>query len=133
LRACIDTNILVRITVEDNPGETGMALRLLKDAEQILISTITLCEYVWVLKRTYKFSRLEIIEALKAIASTYSVITDVAAFDAGLQMLASGADFADGVIAYETRRMGADTFCSFDKKAVKLIKSTGLMETRIPG
>jgi hypothetical protein len=32
-------------------------------------------------------------------------------------MLDAGGDFADGVIAYEGKWLGAETFVSFDKKA----------------
>ncbi len=47
------------------------------------------------------------------------------AAEAGLSMLTSGGDFADGVIAYEGSWLGADVFVSFDKKAVKLIEAQG--------
>ena len=33
--------------------------------------------------------------------------------------------FADGVIAYEGSWLGADTFVSFDKKAVRLMEAQG--------
>jgi predicted nucleic-acid-binding protein len=38
----------------------------------------------------------------------------------------AGGDFADGVIAFEGQWLGANTFLSFDKKAVKLAKAQGL-------
>jgi predicted nucleic-acid-binding protein len=44
---------------------------------------------------------------------------------AGLAMLESGGDFADGIIAQEGRWLGADTFVSFDRRAVALIKAQG--------
>jgi predicted nucleic-acid-binding protein len=47
------------------------------------------------------------------------------AAEAGLALLEAGGDFADGAIAYEGRWLGADTFVSFDKKAVKLIEIHG--------
>jgi predicted nucleic-acid-binding protein len=47
------------------------------------------------------------------------------AAEAGLALLNAGGDFADGVIAYEGSWLGADTFISFDKKAVKLMKARG--------
>ena len=40
-------------------------------------------------------------------------------------MLAAGGDFADGAIAYEGNWLGADTFVSFEKKAVGLIQALG--------
>lgn len=39
--------------------------------------------------------------------------------------LEAGGDFADGVIAHAGHWLGADTFVSFDKKAVKLIQAGG--------
>jgi predicted nucleic-acid-binding protein len=37
----------------------------------------------------------------------------------------AGGDFADGVIAYEGRCFGGETFVSFDKKAVSAIIKQG--------
>jgi hypothetical protein len=47
------------------------------------------------------------------------------AAEAGLAMLEAGGDFADGAIAYEGSWLGADTFVSFDKKAVALMQARG--------
>jgi predicted nucleic-acid-binding protein len=40
-------------------------------------------------------------------------------------MLDAGGDFADGVIAYEGRWLGAETFVSFDRKAVEMLNQQG--------
>jgi predicted nucleic-acid-binding protein len=47
------------------------------------------------------------------------------AAEAGLAQLDAGGDFADGVIAHEGSWLGADTFISFDKTAVKLMEARG--------
>jgi predicted nucleic-acid-binding protein len=54
-----------------------------------------------------------------------SVVTNRPAAEAGLAMLDVGGDFADGVIAYEGSWLGAETFVSFDKRAVKLLEAQG--------
>ena len=41
-------------------------------------------------------------------------------------MLDAGGDFADGVIAYEGQWLGAETFVSFDRKAVEMLKAQGV-------
>ena len=46
--------------------------------------------------------------------------------EAGLAMLDAGGDFADGVIAYEGRWLGAETFVSFDRKAVEMLAAQGV-------
>jgi hypothetical protein len=47
---------------------------------------------------------------------------------AGLEMMAAGGDFADGVNAYTGSRMagGAAVFVSFDRKKVRLLNERGL-------
>jgi len=47
------------------------------------------------------------------------------AVEAGLLMLDTGGDFADGVIAYEGHWLGGETFVSFDKKAVAHLMAQG--------
>jgi predicted nucleic-acid-binding protein len=54
-----------------------------------------------------------------------NVVVNRPAAEAGLVVLEAGGDFADGVIAYEGRWLGADTFVSFDKAAVRLIEEQG--------
>ena len=53
------------------------------------------------------------------------VVVNRPAAEAGLALLDAGGDFADGAIAYEGNWLGAETFVSFDKKAVKLIEADG--------
>ena len=38
----------------------------------------------------------------------------------------AGADFADGVIDYEGRWLGGETFVSFDRKAVAAVAQRGM-------
>jgi len=40
-------------------------------------------------------------------------------------MMAAGGDFADGVIAYEGRRLGDPVFVSFDRGAAELVAASG--------
>ena len=52
-------------------------------------------------------------------------MTHQPAVEAGLAMLEAGGDFADGVIAFEGKLLGAETLLTFDKQAARLIKSQG--------
>ena len=63
---------------------------------------------------------------VRALTSANNVETNLPAVDAGLAMLDAGGDFADGVIAYEGRWLGAETFVSFDKKAVQMLVDRGM-------
>lgn len=55
-----------------------------------------------------------------------TVVTDRLAAEAGLKLLRSGGDFADGVIAWQGVTMGAEYMASFDRSAVTLLASHGL-------
>ncbi|MGA8531568.1 MAG: hypothetical protein WB622_17745 [Acidobacteriaceae bacterium] len=47
------------------------------------------------------------------------------AAEAGVAVLRGGGDFADGVIAWEGRGLGGETFVSFDRKAVAAMTALG--------
>jgi predicted nucleic-acid-binding protein len=81
---------------------------------------------VWLLRQHYKMSKAEIVKVIHGFLETDNVITDTSAVQAGLKAMESGADFADGVIAYEGRWLGGETFVSFDKKAVSAIAKQGM-------
>ncbi|WP_342104890.1 type II toxin-antitoxin system VapC family toxin [Methylobacterium sp. SI9] len=114
-----DTNVLLRLIVNDDAAQGLAALRMLESAAQVAISVHAVCELVWVLRSRYAMPRAEIAAAIRGLISARHVVTDRAAVEAGLAMLEDGGDFADGVIAFEGRRLGGETFVSFDRLAVK--------------
>ena len=62
---------------------------------------------------------------IRKLLTIENVVVDRSAVDAGLRMLDADGDFADGVIAFHGRQLGGDTFVSFNKKSVELVKSEG--------
>ena len=67
----------------------------------------------------------DITAAIRALLAAENVRVNRPAVEAGLWMLEAGGDFADGVIAYEGKWLGGDSFVSFDKQAVALLKAAG--------
>ncbi len=65
-------------------------------------------------------------KAIRNLLAAENVGTNPPAVEAGLAMLDAGGDFADGVIAYEGRWLGGETFVSFDARAVEMLKAQGL-------
>ncbi len=125
MKVAVDTNVLVRAVVRDDPVQADIAAKVLAEASAIAITTPCLCEFVWVLLRVYRLKPNDIAEAIRALLAASKVEVNRPAVEAGLAMLEAGGDFADGVIAYEGRWLGGDTFVSFDKKAVALLGSLG--------
>ena len=75
--------------------------------------------------QTYRLARTEILLAIESLLEIGAVVTDRPAVEAGLVALRAGRDFADGVIAYGGRRLGGETFVSFDKRAVAFVRAQG--------
>jgi predicted nucleic-acid-binding protein len=121
-----DTNVLVRAIIEDDPRQSPIAQAELDRADAIALALPALCELVWVLSKGYKVPLGEIAGAIRRLIGGANIMVNRPAVEAGLAILEAGGDFADGVIAHEGRWFGADTFVSFDDKAVKLLKSQRL-------
>ena len=120
-----DTNILVRVLVEDNPKQSRLAEAVLERAQVIALTLPALCECVWILSRGYRIEPTDIADRIRRMAESANVVTNRAAVEAGLEMMAGGGDFADGVIAYEGRWLGGEVFTTFDKRAAKLLSERG--------
>lgn len=125
MRITADTNVLVRAVTEDHAHQSKAAQTALKAAELIAIPIPSLCELVWVLSQGYKVPPRDIAEAIRRLMNGANVAVNRPAAEAGLALLEAGGDFADGVIAFEGNWLGADTFVSFDKRAVKLMEAQG--------
>jgi predicted nucleic-acid-binding protein len=121
MKITVDTNVLIRAVVRDDEKQAVAADKILKSAEVIAVTLPCLCEFVWVLRRLYEFGREDIAAAIRALTDTANVTLNRPAVEAGLAILNAGGDFADGLIAYEGSWLGAETFVSFDKKAIALL------------
>lgn len=121
-----DTNILVRVAVQDDLVQARRATRALTNATLIAIPTPVLCEFVWVLRKVYGYSTEDTVTAIRHLLAIPKVVTDRPAAESGLAVLEAGGDFADGAIAQLGAASGGDVFVSFDTSAVKLIGKTGI-------
>lgn len=125
MKITADTNVLVRAITDDHAQQSQLAQNELAKADLVALATPALCELVWVLSQGYKVSSVDIAETVRRLVSSSNVVVNRPAVEAGLAALDAGGDFADGVIAYEGSWLGAETFLSFDKKAVKLMEARG--------
>ena len=125
MKATVDTNILIRAAVGDDRQQAEAAAATLKNADLIAVTLPCLCEYVWVLRRVYRFGDADIAASVETLLEAANVVAERPAVAAGLDILKAGGDFADGVIAYQGRWLGGDTFVSFDKAALALTARQG--------
>ena len=78
-----------------------------------------LCEAVWVLVRTYRYTCMQALDAVAAILSTRELVgVDREAVEAALEIFAgTRADFAEALIGVLNRRAGCATTYTFDRRA----------------
>jgi predicted nucleic-acid-binding protein len=121
-----DTNILVRVVAEDDPVQSRRAQDMLAAADLVAMPLAALIEMCWVLERVYGLPKSDVARAVRALTNATNAAVDTPAVESGLMVLDAGGDFADGVIAQEGLWLGADTFVSFDRKAIRLLEAAGL-------
>lgn len=118
----IDTNVLVRLFVNDDADQAKKAKALFDEyADQddsLWIADIVLIEMVWALDRSYGRPRTEIAAALRALAGNATVCMespDCLAPAIAFYVLGP-AGFADCLLAVKAERAGCDALRSFDRK-----------------
>ena len=108
----IDTNIVVRLLVNDDPEQAGKAAALFKTHEIFIPKTVVL-ETEWVLRAVYQLDQGRVNMALTRLLSLEKVIVeDETALFAALDAHSQGMDFADALHLSSSRR--ADSFATFD-------------------
>ncbi len=133
MKITVDTNVLVRAAVQDDPNQSRQAARLLQQSLLVAVPVPVVCEFVWVLRRGYKKTLPEIADAIRRLMRSANVVMNRPAIEAGLLALDAGGEFADGAIAYEGTWLGAEEFVSFDSKAVSLLQSQGAKARLLTG
>jgi predicted nucleic-acid-binding protein len=132
VRIAVDTNVLVRHLTWDDEGQAIEAADTIEGAEAIVVPTIVLCEFVWALKRAYRYAGREIVDILRRLVAIRAVEIERPAAEAGIAMLARGADFADGIVRQEADRATCDRLFTFDQSFARLLSldNAALLGTR---
>ena len=122
----LDTNVLVRFLVADDPAQFERAKQLIRresaNDEPVFISLLVLLETEWVLRSRYALNKADILTALSGLVqSTELQFEDEACIDEALfAWNESNADFADCLIATRHRTLGCRATATFDEKAKRL-------------
>jgi len=122
----LDTNVLVRFLVEDDPEQFERARRLIKREvghdEPVLISLLVLLEAEWVLRSRYDLSKADILAVLSSLLETSDLQfeDEPSIEEAVFTWKDSVADFADSLINARHRQLGCRATASFDTKALKV-------------
>lgn len=124
----LDTHVLVRYLVQDEPTQSQRASNLIETAasagDQLHVASIVLCELVWVLESAYGAKKAELLDVLdKILAIRQFEVEHRQCARAALEDYRTGkADFSDGLIGRINRAAGCESTFSFDR-------TTGALET----
>lgn len=117
----VDTNVLVRLFVADEPSQAAKARRVFDEAAEggarVWVGDTVLVELAWTLSRAYALGRRDIVKALRALASHATVLLESpAAVRAATDALEQGpADFADCLLSMKAAAAGCDRLATFDR------------------
>jgi predicted nucleic-acid-binding protein len=121
----LDTNVLVRYLARDDLEQFNIANELIngcKADQRGYVCREVMIELVWVLERSYKYSREEIADALESIVSASQLEVESAQDIAAVLNLYRKEcyDFADLLIKQAALRGGNYNVKTFDQKFAKL-------------
>jgi len=126
----IDTNVLLRYLLDDDPVQSAKAAKLIGGSRTVLVTDVVLVETIWTLRgRKYQLDKSELITVLKALFQEPNIrFEDGQATWVALDQYrkSNGADFADALIVNKAKLIAcklSESFegvYTFDKAAQKL-------------
>ena len=128
----LDTNILLRLVLQDNPDEGLKARRLVESLDTDnpgFINTLVLAEFVWTLQGRIGLSREQTAAAVSGLLNSADIIFEQEELVEHVLDVAtkSKANFADLMIALKNEAAGCVKTMSFDKPACRHIATMELL------
>ena len=128
----VDTNVLVRLFVEENPAQTARAVNFFdarSAASPAYISLIVIAELAWVLGKIYKFGHASVAAAIERLLEASDIVVErdevvrwsLEHFDH------AKIDLADLLIVEINRQAECQATVTFDRNAAKRIPGMELL------
>ena len=125
----VDTNIVVRYLVGDDPEQSDKARKLFRDTA-VWVSTTVLLETAWVLRKSYRYHADQIAWSLRLMAGRSTVtLQNPAAVSRALSWMGR-LDFADAIHLAQVEDL--DAFVTFDRRFVLAAAGLGGVPVREP-
>ena len=123
----IDTNVVVRVLLKDDPAQHQKAVQLLRappDQEPLLVNVLVVQEAFWLFEKHLKMDqhvvRRSMFDFLSVNTDQMSDVLPLSAIWGALQ--SSHRDFADVLIASSNLEIGCSYTVTFDKTAARKVK-----------
>jgi len=120
----LDTNIIVRYVLQDDPVQAAAVSRLIDSFtvdEPGFISMVVMTEFIWVLQTNYRSERNAIEHVIEALLRTRElrIEREDLIWQALRMYIRGNADFADCLIHCCGHSAGCSYTMTFDRKAAK--------------
>ena len=120
----LDTNVLVRYIMQDDPRQSAKATRLIESLEADrpgFIGMVSIVELYWVLTSCYDLTNDQVRQALDLLLRTRQIVVDRAdQVLRALKVFETGkADFADCLIERAAAAAGCEKTMTFDVSAAR--------------
>lgn len=117
----LDTNLVLRLIVEDDPGQLAVTREIVAAAEAAgetcLLTDVVLCEIEWVLLSAYGATKADVLAAIQSLAAERLFdFEDRARLHRALDSYQRGrGDLSDYLIGHTATALGARTTFTFDR------------------
>jgi predicted nucleic-acid-binding protein len=120
----LDTNVLVRYIMQDDPRQSRLASELMESLTAEVtgfVALVSVVELVWVLSTCYGLQRPQLVTALEALLRTKEIVVENAevVWRAVGYFRDTSGDFADCLFERSAASAGCTHTVTFDKGAVK--------------
>ena len=129
-RESLDTNILLRLLLRDNPKQYELALRLLESKKvRYFVSDTAINELVFVLEGYYQFTRVQVGEIVNGLLEIGSIDCnrELALHALNLYRTHNSLSFGDCYLAASAKNMNAAPLWTFDKALAAKAESAQLL------
>jgi predicted nucleic-acid-binding protein len=120
----LDTNVLLRVFIDDDPAQTQAARGVVAGAERsgCFVSNLVLTELIWTLRSRYKTDRARIVDILRRLLdrAEFAIENRDTVREATRLFSRGRVDFADCLIAVHNRACGVSRTVSFDQEAIEM-------------
>ena len=131
LPLALDTNVLVRLLVNDDPVQAQQAAALIDTSAACFVPITVALELEWVLRGAYKLSRDAVIDAFEGLLAIQHLhLEQENLVRRALDWHRQGLDFADAL--HLARSEGCGALISFDRQLAQLAGERCLQPTVKP-
>jgi predicted nucleic-acid-binding protein len=119
----LDTNVLLRVPVGDDPEQTRRIrafLAALPPGERLFVNRIVVCELIWTLHRSFRFDREQIADVADRLLKSSLVVEDYDALGFALYLYRTRHTSPIACSGSPTAFAGCKRTATFDRRAAEL-------------